>query len=74
LPWLRIRVAVSLGNVFVIWTTTPPRTFFAERVAGAWSGTYLSDPPRGGIAVTGRGGKATVLIASPLRLYARTEQ
>jgi hypothetical protein len=60
--------------VFVIWTTPQNRTFFAERVAGAWSGTYLSDPPRAGLAVTARGGKATVLMLSGLRLFARTEQ
>jgi hypothetical protein len=70
----RPRVAVSLGRVFVIWTTEPPRAFFAERVAGAWSGTFLSDPDRPGLAVTGRAGKATVLMLSGLRLFARTEQ
>jgi hypothetical protein len=70
----RPRVAVSLGRVFVIWTTPQNRTFFAERVAGAWSGAYLSDPPRPGFAVTARGGKATVLMLSGLRLFARTEQ
>ena len=70
----RPRVAVSLGRVFVIWTTPQTRTFFAERVAGAWSGAYLSDPPRPGLAVTARGGKATVLMLSGLRLFARTEQ
>jgi hypothetical protein len=71
----RPRVAVSLGKVFVIWTTPDPaRTFFAERVAGAWSGAYLSDPPRPGFVVTARGGKATVLMLSGLRLFARTQQ
>jgi hypothetical protein len=70
----RPRVAASLGRVFVIWTTPAPRTFFAERVAGAWSGTFLSDPDRPGLAVTARAGKATVLMLSALRLFARTEQ
>jgi hypothetical protein len=70
----RPRVAASLGRVFVIWTTEPPRAFFAERVAGVWSGTFLSDPDRPGLAVTGRAGKATVLMLSGLRLFARTEQ
>jgi hypothetical protein len=69
----RPRIAASLGTVFVIWTTPTPRTFFAERVAGTWSGTYLSDPPRPGFAVTARGGKATALMLSALRLFARTE-
>jgi hypothetical protein len=70
----RPRVAVSLGKVFLIWTTPGTRTFFAERVAGAWSGAYLSDAPRPGFAVTARGGKATVVMQSSLRLFARTEQ
>jgi hypothetical protein len=70
----RPRVAVSLGRAFVIWTTPQNRTFFAERVAGTWSGAYLSDPPRPGFVVTARGGKATVLMLSGLRLFARTEQ
>jgi hypothetical protein len=70
----RPRVAASLGRTFVIWTTPGTRTFFAERVAGAWSGAYLSDPPRPGFAVTGRGGKATALMSSALRLFARTER
>lgn len=69
----RPRIAASLGRVFVIWTTPGNRTFFAERVAGTWSGTYLSDPPRPGFAVTARAGKATVLMISALRLFARTE-
>jgi hypothetical protein len=70
----RPRVAASLGRVFVIWTTPGNRTFFAERVGGTWSGAYLSDPPRPGFAVTARGGKATALMLSSLRLFARTEQ
>jgi hypothetical protein len=74
LAGFRPRVAVSLGRVFVIWTTPQNRTFLAERVAGAWTGAYLSDPPRAGFVVTARGGKATVLMLSTLRLFARTEQ
>jgi hypothetical protein len=70
----RPRIAASLGRAFVIWTTPGTRTFFAERVAGTWSGTYLSDPPRPGFVVTAPGGKATVLMLSSLRLFARTEQ
>jgi hypothetical protein len=70
----RPRIAASLGRVFVVWTTPTPRTFFAERVAGTWSGVYLSDRDRPGFAVTARAGKATVLMVSALRLFARTEQ
>ncbi len=67
------RVAASLGHVFVSWTTPDARTFLAERVGGAWTGIYLSDPPRAGLAMTARSGKTTVLMLSSLRLFARTQ-
>lgn len=70
----RPRVAASGGTAFVAWSTPGERTFFAERVGGTWSGAYLSDPPRPAFAVTASGGKATVLMLSSLRLFARTEQ
>jgi hypothetical protein len=73
-PGGRSRVAVSLGRVFVTWGTMTRRTFFAERIAGAWSGAYLSDSPREPWVVTAYAGKATVLMASTLRFFARTEQ
>ena len=70
----RPRVAASSGKVFVAWTTEAPRVLFAERAAGTWSGVFLSDPPRPGMAVTAPGGKATVLMLSSLRLFARSQQ
>ncbi|HEV8560666.1 MAG TPA: hypothetical protein VGR06_30430 [Actinophytocola sp.] len=69
----RPRVASSFGKVFVIWTTPGGRTFAAERSGSVWTGTYLSDPGRTGLAVTARRGKATVLMLSRLRLFARTQ-
>jgi hypothetical protein len=79
-------VAVSLGRVFVVWSTpysstTLAHVFVAERRGGSWTGLHLprSTPSHEFAAgVTARGGKATVrfLGRGPDGreiLYARTQ-
>lgn len=75
------RIAMSSGKVFAAWTTAdgPSRAFAAERSteAGAtWTGVTISpsDPADHRVlAVTGTGGKATVLIWDGTRVYGRTQ-
>jgi hypothetical protein len=65
-------VAVSLGRVFVAWSTSSGSTtlahvFVAERHASSWTGLNLpqSTPSHEFAAgVTARGGKATVRFLS----------
>jgi hypothetical protein len=79
-------VAVSLGRVFVVWSTpysstTLAHVFVAERRAGSWTGLNLprSTPSHEFAAgVTARGGKATVRFlgrgpGGREILYARTQ-
>jgi hypothetical protein len=78
------RIAASGGRVVAGWTTGtrygqwPSRVFVAERPSpGAiWTGVHISaaspDPQRL-LALTSVGGRATALMASGIRVYARTQ-
>ncbi len=77
------RLAASAGRPFVAWQvpssgTAPTRVFFAEQdAARVWTGTYASPvvaTPQLLAAVAAVDGKATVVMMSPTRLYARTQQ
>jgi hypothetical protein len=77
------RIAASGGRVVAGWTTgtrygqSPSRVFVAERPSpgGIWTGVHISaaspDPQRL-LALTSVAGRATALMASGTRVYART--
>jgi hypothetical protein len=73
------RLAASDGTAFLAWETweTPTRVFLAEEAPdGTWTGTVVSPVTTRHqrlAAVAATGGKATVLMMTATRLYARTQ-
>jgi hypothetical protein len=71
-----VDLALSGGNAFLAWTRRDRVQFAGRAGDGTWTVLTVSAPaatPQRMAAVTATGGKATVLMLSPSRLYARTQ-
>jgi hypothetical protein len=73
------KLAASDGHGFLAWDAydSPPRVAFAEQAPdGTWTeapASQVSANPQRLAAIAATDGKATVLMMSPTRLYARTQ-
>jgi hypothetical protein len=77
--WLSLRLAASGGRAFLAWdaAASGPQVAFAEQAPdGTWTearASQVSANPQRLVAITAVDEKATVLMMSPTRLYARTQ-